>query len=120
MSLKQDFISYIETLISDNPLPDNLQEYWNKFKDDPSGKISKEGFTENGKLILQYLQDHQETSLWKSKEIAEGLFIATKTIAGAIRKLVNDGYVEKVGSDPNIYSITDKGKNIVLNKENNE
>jgi hypothetical protein len=29
-----------------------------------------------------------------------------------MRKLVTDGFVEKVGQDPVIYSITENGKNI--------
>ena len=33
-------------------------------------------------------------------------------VSGAMRKLVTDGFVEKVGQDPVIYSITENGKNI--------
>jgi predicted transcriptional regulator len=29
-----------------------------------------------------------------------------------MRKLVSDGYVEKIGADPVMYLITEKGKNI--------
>jgi predicted transcriptional regulator len=52
--------------------------------------------------------------MFKAKDIAEGLFISSRAVSGAIRKLVTDGYVEKVGQDPTIYSITDKGKNIKI------
>ena len=48
------------------------------------------------------------------KDIAEGLFISSKSISGAIRKLVTDNYVEKVGENPSVYSITEKGKNIEI------
>jgi predicted transcriptional regulator len=69
-------------------------------------------FTDNGKLILKFLQEHQETPMWKARDIAEGLFISSRAVSGAMRKLVTDGFVEKVGQDPVIYSITDNGKNI--------
>ena len=48
--------------------------------------------------------------MWKAKDIAEGLFISSRGVSGAMRKLVTDGYVEKVGQDPVIYSLTEKGK----------
>jgi hypothetical protein len=31
-----------------------------------------------------------------------------------MRKLVTDGFVEKMGQEPTIYSITDNGKNIEI------
>ena len=108
MSLKQNFISYVESNFSTNPMPDNLTEYWEKFKGSSSGG-DKPQFTENGKKILAFLQEHTDTQTWKAKDIAEGMFIASRTVSGAIRKLVSDGYVEKVGQDPVIYSITEKG-----------
>lgn len=108
MSLKQDFISYVESNFNTNPMPESLTEYWEKFKGNTSG-ADKPQFTENGKKILTFLQQHQETKTWKAKDIAEGMFIASRTVSGGIRKLVADGYVEKVGQDPVIYSITKKG-----------
>ena len=52
--------------------------------------------------------------MWKARDIAEGLFVSSRTVSGAIRKLVTDGFVEKVGQDPVIYSITEQGKNIKI------
>lgn len=113
MSLKQDFINYVENNFETNPMPDDLIEYWEKFKGN-SNKGDKPLFTENGKLILTFLQEHSDTNTWKSKDIAEGLFISSRSVSGSIRKLVNDGFVEKVGQDPTIYSITEQGKNIKI------
>lgn len=114
MSLKQDFISYVESNFSSNPLPENLTEYWDKFK----GAV-KDGekplFTDNGKKILTFLKENDVTKTWKAKDIAEGLFISSRTVSGGIRKLVNDGYVEKIGQDPVLYTITEQGKNIEIN-----
>ena len=35
-----------------------------------------------------------------------------------MRKLVTDGYIEKVGKDPVVYMITEKGKTIEIEGEN--
>ena len=42
------------------------------------------------------------------------MLIYSRTVSGAIRKLVTDGFVEKVSQDPVIYSITEQGKNIKI------
>jgi predicted transcriptional regulator len=52
--------------------------------------------------------------LWKARDIAEWLFISSRTVSGSMRKLVSDGFVEKVGSEPTIYSITELGKNVEI------
>ena len=116
MSLKQDFISYVESNFVTNPMPEDLYDYWDKFKGDSSGG-DKPQFTENGKKILSYLKEHTDVKTWKAKDIAEGMFISSRTVSGAIRKLVTDGYVEKVGQDPVIYSITDKGIETTINDD---
>ena len=113
MSLKQNFINYVESNFKSNPLPEDLIEYWEKFKGTQNGE--KPMFTDIGKTVLTYVQEHPETSTWKAKDIADNLFLASRTVSGALRKLVNDGFIEKVGQDPVIYSITEKGKEIIIN-----
>ena len=114
MSKKQEFIKYVNELISAAPAVEPNEDaklYWDAFCGlDENGE--KPLFTDNGKLILKFLQDHQEPPMWKARDIAEGLFISSRAVSGAMRKLVTDGFVEKVGQDPVIYSITDNGKNI--------
>ena len=114
MSLKQEFINYVENGYTTNPMPERLIPYWEKFKGS-ADKSDKPLFTENGKLILTFLQEHPEPEVWKAKEIAEEMLISSRTVSGAIRKLVTDGFVEKVGQDPVIYSLTKKGKDISIN-----
>lgn len=73
----------------------------------------KPKFTDNGKLILKYLQTLPEGSpALKAKDIAEGMDISSRSVSGAMRKLTEDGYVERVGKDPILYLITENGKNI--------
>lgn len=116
MSKKQDFINYVETnlmsKLNNEEVPENVRIYWEALK----SKEEKEKplFTDNGKLILQYMKDNQATETWKARDIAEGLFISSRTVSGAIRKLVNDGFVEKISKDPVIYSITDLGKTTTI------
>ena len=115
MSKKQVFIDFISSVVNDwnaDSVPEDARIYWEAFcaKDEKEKPL----FTDNGKLILKYLQDNPDTTSWKSRDIAEGLFISSRTVSGAIRKLVTDGFVEKLGQEPTIYAITEKGKNIEI------
>jgi DNA-binding MarR family transcriptional regulator len=76
------------------------------------GGKGKTAFTDNGKLILQFMEDNVDNfnNLFKAKEIGEGIGITSRTASGAMRKLVSDGYVEKMGTSPSVYALTDKGK----------
>ena len=56
--------------------------------------------------------------MYKARDIAEGMFVASKSVSGAMRKLVTDGYVEKIGKDPVVYTITEKGLNVKFEGEN--
>jgi DNA-binding MarR family transcriptional regulator len=115
MTKKQEFINFVSDYMNEmkNEMPENVSLYWEAFcgKDE----VEKPMFTDNGKLILQYLKDNLSTPMWKARDIAEGLFISSRAVSGAMRKLVTDGFVEKVGQDPVVYAITEKGKTIEIN-----
>lgn len=113
MSKKQEFIKYVNELMVAAPdvkMSEDAGLYWEAFCGKDEGE--KPMFTDNGKLILKFLQDNTDTPMWKARDIAEGLFISSRAVSGAMRKLVTDGFVEKVGQDPVIYSLTENGKNI--------
>lgn len=112
MSKKESFVKFIDTLIADQDMPADAAEYWEAFKQ--IEEKEKPQFTENGRLVLKFLQDHPEPSLWKAKDIAEQLGISSRVVSGAMRKICDDGYVEKMGKDPTIYKITDNGKNATI------
>lgn len=116
MTKKQEFINFIDNLIKESSVEvsENVRLYWDAFRGaDENGE--RPMFTDNGKLILKYMVDHQEVPMWKARDIAEGLFISSRAVSGAMRKLVTDGFVEKVGEDPVVYSLTDLGKTIEIN-----
>jgi predicted HTH transcriptional regulator len=119
MTKKETFIEIVQTVIfdsgktfnfSDKELNDAL-EFFEEFKNNKT-KNSK-NMTENGKKLLSWMQENVDTmaNLFTSKEAAEALFTSGRSIAGSMRKLVNDGYVEKTGKDPVQYSLTEAGKN---------
>lgn len=117
MSKKQEFINYVKDLMdatSEYPVPmsEDARLYWEAFCG--TTEVEKPMFTDNGKLILKWMQENTSDPMLRAKDIAEGLFIGSRAVSGAMRKLVTDGFVEKVGQDPVIYSITEKGKNIKI------
>jgi DNA-binding MarR family transcriptional regulator len=120
MSKKQDFIEFVKHLMEgtglENDMPDSVKEFWDALKETDSAETARP-LTENGEKILTYLQEHQNINRWKSRDIAEGLCISSRTASGAMRKLVTDGYLEKLGKDPIIYILTEKGKTFNI-KEN--
>jgi len=125
MTKKEAFIKIIQTEIFDRTdiyaenYPDEYElaaSFWEDFKD---GKVKNSGvMTENGKKILSWTQENIDTmnNIFTSKEIAEALFTSGRSVAGSMRKLVNDGYFEKVGKDPVQYSLTEKGKTYQFDK----
>ena len=116
MSKKQEFIKYVEALMRGQEEPLEMNEdvrlYWEAFCG--ANEAEKPMFTDNGKLILKWMQANTNEPMLRAKDIAEGLFIGSRAVSGAMRKLVSDGFVEKVGQDPVIYSITEKGKEIKI------
>ena len=97
--------------VAKEKMTSNVEAYIEALQDN---KNEKPILTDNGKQILDYLQKHQDKKMLKAREIAEDLFISSRGVSGALRKLVNDGFVDKMGENPVIYTITEKGKNFVI------
>lgn len=113
MSNKQEFIQYVEWMLEAGGynFPENAQKYFDALKSVPEKE--KPLFTDGGKLILKYAQEnYEENESVTAKIIAEGMGISSRSVSGALRKLVADGFMEKVGTDPVVYAITEKGKKI--------
>lgn len=120
MTGKEKFIQVIEQTLEDCPDFFGLDEegmaattYFRNFVNIKENKL----FTEKGIQILTYMQENNEKcgGQFKAKELGEGLFIAPRAISGSMRKLVNDGYVNKIGKDPVIYELTELGESATFN-----
>ena len=119
MTKQQEFLEFwkylTEEAVPGVEVPENVKAYIDALSNVDS--IEKPLFTDNGKKILQYLQS-APNAMYKARDIAEGMGVTSKGVSGAIRKLVTDGYVEKVGKDPVVYMITEKGKKAEFEGEN--
>lgn len=121
MTKREAFIKIIQTEIFDNStiyIENYSGEEWNKalefFEELKNNKTkSSKEMTENGQKSLTWMQENFESmnNVFTSKEIAEGLFTSGRSVSGSMRKLVNDGYVEKIGTNPVQYALTEKGMN---------
>lgn len=114
--MKQEFINFIDALIAAAPdvaeklMTEEVKVYLEALKQTDGDKPL---FTDNGKLVLKGMQKMfaDGTNMATAKTIGDELFISSRTVSGATRKLVNDGFVEKIGQNPVIYALTEKGKN---------
>ena len=67
-------------------------------------------FTENGKKILICMQKNKETyKTFSSKQLGELLFIPPRSVSGAMKKLLNEGYCRKQATNPVTYELTTLG-----------
>lgn len=112
MTRCEKFLEYFDYLVANckEPveLPGEVREFYDFLKQENASEV-KSLFTETGIQILEYLQNIKGKNL-KAKDIADGMGVSSRKITGAIRKLVTDGFVEKFGKDPVIYSLTNKGQ----------
>lgn len=121
MNKYKQFLDYFDWLVENCKqsvvMPDEVQDVYNMLQEQQA--MEKPMFTESGLSILEYLQTCDAKSL-KARDIADGMVISSRQVSGAIRKLVSDGFVDKYGQNPVIYSLTEKGKNFDINayKEN--
>lgn len=114
MSKKVEFINYIEQLITNvNEMPEGARTYWEAFKEDKVAK-EKSPFTENGKIILNYMKTSDNETPLKAKDIAEAIGLSARSVSGSMRSLVSSGYIESLDTEPKKYLITEMGKNIII------
>lgn len=116
---KQEFVNFIKNLIDkypDEQMNEEASLYWEALQTSNDEK-EKPLFSENGKLILKFLQDNQDTTMWTSKNLGQTMGISSRSVSGSMRKLVDNGFVEKMGESPIAYTITEKGINYNFEEE---
>ena len=124
MTKREKFIEFVEHMINQmNFSASELDEHKEALDFYATLKATaaeqeKPLFTEKGKIILQFMQDNKATynNMFKAKEIGEKLDISSRGAAATIRKLITDGYVEKFGNEPVVYSLTTLGENTSFNE----
>ena len=126
MTKKEKFIEEVAKLANEadyntieDYFSDDALDYWNGLK--VTKDKEKPKFTETGKKVLAFVKENKDVynNLFKAKDIgiSEGVGLSSRTVSGAMRKLVADGYVEKIGENPSIYSLTELGIQIDLDAE---
>lgn len=123
MTEKEAFIKVVSGLFDneDNDIAPTDEEYdlannyFLKLKNG-GGDNGKPAFTEKGIVILKYLKENPDAVL-PAKKIAEELDLSSRTVSGAMKKLVSDGYVEKFEGEPKTYSITIKGREVEIEEK---
>lgn len=122
MSKCKKFLDFFDYLVANckEPviLPDEVKEYYDILRSQEDKYVDKPLLTETGLQILEYLQGSDSKSL-KAKDIADGMGISSRKVSGSIRKLVTDEFVEKFGSNPVVYTLTNKGKNFDIENYKN-
>ena len=97
---------------------DILSESAIDFLDELLEKNSTENIlTETGRKILisMYVNKEIYLNVFSSKQLGELLFMSARSVSGSMRKLVTEQYVEKSGTNPVTYKLTENGE--VLAKE---
>jgi predicted transcriptional regulator len=118
--MKKDFLEFLDNLMAAAPeqtakyMTDNAKTYVEALRMASEEEKEKPEMTDNGKLILGYMQTSNINAL-TAKRISEGILVSSRGVSGAMRKLVTDGYCEKVGTSPSVYILTEKGKNYKIN-----
>ena len=114
MTNKEMFIQEIEELIraEQDIFSEGARAYFEQLK--ATTEKEKPPFTENGAKVLIWMQENYESynNILKAKEIGDGLFCSSRTVSGAMRKLIADGYVSKTEGTPTCYSLTDLGMTV--------
>lgn len=120
--MKEEFLNFLNALMEAAPevaekmMTENVKSYIDMIS---GQKSDKPVLTENGIKVLRHLQT-MTVPMFKSKEVAEGMGVTSRGVSGTLRKLVADGFCEKVGQDPVVYALTTKGKTFDIDKYEGE
>lgn len=112
--IMKNFIEEIETF--KDKLSIEAQEFLEELK---LKSLETPEFTEKGLKILMCMQDNKDKymNVFSSKILGELLFASPRSISGAMKKIIAQGYVEKVGQNPVSYGLTPKGMEYKVDKE---
>ena len=104
---KNIFIDTVEELFQAYPMnvPTEALEFFEDYK---KSKSTAKAYTDKGIAVIKALREIDD---WiTAKSLGEQMDVSGRSVSGAMRKLVTDGYVEKQAGNPASYRITEKGK----------
>ena len=107
-----EFIQELDSINITEQLSEKAIEFYNQLKEK-----SQNTFTENGKKILVCMQKNtNKYGKFNSKQLGELLFMSPRSVAGAMKKLLNEGYCKKNITNPVTYELTTLGKDVAFDK----
>ena len=120
MNSREAFIKLIQSEIFDNAdiyiendaeLFSLAKKYFETLKNMPTKEPKI--ITDNGAIILKFVQEDKDiyNNIFTAKSLGEAIGLGSKVVSGSMRKLVLDGFFEKIGANPVSYAITEKGLN---------
>ena len=103
MTSKENFIAEIEKLLTTGSINEDAMTYFNNLK-------SSSVITKKGAAVLEEIQKQTKDYVFTSKMIAEVLNVSSRSVSGTLKKLVSDGFIEKVNTtSPISYKATEMG-----------
>ena len=109
---KMIFIDTVEALFALSPLsvPDEARDFFEDYK--KAKTSNKKVMTDKGLAILNQMKEVDE---WiTAKSLGELMDLSGRSVSGTMRKLVEDGYVNKMEGSPASYKISEKGMNFKI------
>ena len=108
---KEIFIETVEVLFAKNDfdvfIPQEAIDFFNDYK---KGKSSaRKEITEKGINIILGMRN-MGNDWMTAKSIGEEIDMSGRSVSGSMKKLVTDGYVEKMAGNPASYRLTEKGQ----------
>ena len=115
MSNEEKFIQEIEETLKTCPdfFTDAAYEGFKRIRDMIKDKKISPEISEAGARILTWMQDNVDkyNNIVNAKIISEQLGLpSSRSASGTMRKLVENGFVSKSGTNPVHYSLTEKGR----------
>jgi predicted transcriptional regulator len=114
-----EFLDFVKKLMKANPelteelMTNNIENYLTTLENE----AVKPELTDNGKKVLAFLQKNMLNKSFKCVDVANNMGVTSRRLNGVLRKLVSDGFCNKIGKDPIIYELTEKGKNFIITNE---
>ena len=112
---KKIFIDTVEELFKAYPMnvPEEAASFFEDYK--KAKESNKKAFTDKGINIILAMREIDD---WiTAKTLGEKMDISGRSVSGTMRKLVSEGYIDKMAGSPASYKITEKGMTCDLNAE---